>query len=256
MSRRSPARRLASVAGVLLLLGGIVAAAVLFVLGPRYRDRQVDDFARGVVGCVTPLVFTETGTYYVYQEVAGPELPVDACPATPRPGDFSVELRAPGGPAELVDDRTASYNTDGSIGTSIRRFDVTEVGVYELTVNGPDAATRAAVGPDPDGIVDDYRRWALIAGLGGVLAGLALLIASGLGGKRDRVAVADAPVVTPFEPPAPAPLAPAPPAAFAPPPSPAPAPATVSIEQPPAVEPGPGTAHDPWGAPSVDGRQG
>jgi hypothetical protein len=181
MPRRAPAR-LVALLGVVLLIGGIVLAAVLLVLGPRYRDRQVDQLARGRVGCTTPLVFTDTGTFYVYEEVAGPPgAGSDSCPANPRPGDFHVELRGDAGAVELVDDRTAGYDSDGSIGTSIGRFEVADVGTYEMTVNGPDAETLAAVGPDPDDVAENYRRWALIGGIAGVLAGLALLVASGTG---------------------------------------------------------------------------
>jgi hypothetical protein len=182
MPRRSTSRRPLALLGVLLLVAGVVLAVVLLVLGPRYRDRQVDQLARGVVGCTTPLVFTETGTFYVFEEVAGPpDAGSDSCPATAQPGDFSVELRGGDGALELVDDRSVGYDSDAMIGTSIGRFEVAETGTYEMTVNGPDAQTLAAVGPDPDDVADSYRRWALIGGIAGVLIGLALVLVSGTG---------------------------------------------------------------------------
>lgn len=182
MPRRTPARRLAAVLGVVLLVGGIVLAVVLLVLGARYRDQQVDQLARGRVGCTTPLVFTETGTFYVYEEVAPPpDAGSDGCPATPQPGEFEVELRGADGAVELVEDRSVGYDSDGVIGTSVGRFEIADTGTYDMTVNGPDAGTVASVGPDPGDIADSYRRWALIGGIAGVLAGLALLVASGAG---------------------------------------------------------------------------
>ncbi|HWL44046.1 MAG TPA: hypothetical protein VNQ73_13980 [Ilumatobacter sp.] len=221
MSRRSPARRLLGLLGVVLLIGGIVAAVVLFVLGPRYSNRQVDQLARGAVGCVTPLVFTETGTFYVYQEVAGPDRASSGCPANPQPGDFAVTIAGPSGPVALADDRSASYNSGGAVGTSIRRFEVTELGVYDMTVNGPDAGIRAAVGPDPDEIVNTYRTWALIGGLSGVIVGLILLVGSSVGGTRRQTDK-------------PEPVLAAPPLAGE-----------------PLVRPA-----NPWGAPSADDRRG
>lgn len=185
MPRRSPARRLAALFGVVLLVGGVVLAVVLLVLGARYRDQQVEQLARGRVGCTTPLVFTETGTFYVYEEVAPPpESGSDSCPANPQSGGFQVELRGEDGAVELVDDRSVGYDSDGVIGTSIARFEVADVGTYDMTVNGPDAGTIASVGRDPDDVADSYRRWALIGGIAGVLAGLALLVASGTSRER------------------------------------------------------------------------
>jgi hypothetical protein len=207
MPRRPPARRLLALLGVVLLGAGIVLAVVLLVLGPRYRDRQVDQLARGLVGCTTPLVFTDTGTFYVYEEVAAPpDVGSDGCPANPQPGEFRVELRGDSGAVELVDDGTAGYDSGGMIGTSIGRFEVADTGTYQMTVNGPDAKTLAAVGPDPDDIADSYRRWALIGGITGVLAGLVLLVVSGTGRQpatsARTVPTADASVTSPWGAPA------------------------------------------------------
>lgn len=218
-----------------MLIGGIVAATVLFVLGPRYRERQVDQLARGLVGCVTPLIFTEPGTFYVFQEVVGPELAPSGCTANPQPGDFFIGITGPAGAVALVDDRTVAYNEDGAIGTSVRRFEVPEPGVYELTVTGPDAGIRAAVGDDPGAIADTYRQWALIAGLGGVIAGLALIVFASVGGKRD----ADAAVALEGEP--------YPPASFAPPAF--GTPDQVPNDPPPTTSTG-------WAAPVHDDRRG
>lgn len=181
MARRVAARRIVAVFGVALLLAGVVLAAVLLALAPRARDGHVDDLARGVVGCRTPLEFTRTGTFYVFEEiVSGADAAPPGCAANPQPGEFRVEMREDGRALELVPDRSASYDGDGHLGTSVARFDIARPGIYELVVTGPDAATLAAVGPDPDDVASHYRRWALLGGIAGVVAGTALLVASAL----------------------------------------------------------------------------
>src|SRR5690606_19084684 len=112
MARRAAARRIAAVLGVALLVAGVVLAAVLLAIAPRYRDRHVDDLARGGVGCTTPLEFTRTGTFYVFEEVASrSEAEAAGCPANPQPGDFRVELRRDGDLVDLVPDTSASYDS-------------------------------------------------------------------------------------------------------------------------------------------------
>ena len=230
MSRRSPARRLLGLLGVLLLLGGVAAAVVLFLLGPRSRDSQIDELARGAVGCVTPLVFTETGSFYVFQEVAGPQPDSPSCPPQPRGDAFAVAVEGPAGAVELIADHSEAYNANGAVATSIGRIEISETGTYRLTVTGPDTGVRAAVGPDPDDVIGSYRTWALIAGLGGVIAGLVLLVGSSLGGTR-RPALADEPAGT---------------AAFPAPPF----PSTVAPATPMTAEPT-ATAPSAWGQPTV-----
>lgn len=230
MSRRSPARRFAGLLGVVLLLAGIVAAVVLFLLGPRARDSQIDDFARGVVGCTTPLVFTETGTFYVYAEVTGSAGTGSAsCAANPQPGEFAVEIAG----ITVTADSSVTYSRDAARGTSVSRFEVTAPGTYDMTVRGPDAATVAAVGPDPGEVADTYRQWALIGGIAGVVLGLGLLIGASAGRSDEGIAGAThAPALV-------GPPPPWPPQTSAPlPPPPAPA------------------MSDPWGAPVSDDRRG
>ena len=239
MSRRSPARRFVGLLGAVLVLAGIAAAVALFVLGPRARDAQIDDFARGVVGCTTPLVFTETGTFYVYEEVTGSASTGSAsCPATPRPGDFGVEIDS----VTVTADDSVTYERDAVRGASVARFEVTGPGTFDMTVHGPDAGTVAAVGPDPGDVVDSYRQWALIAGIAGVVLGLALLIGANTGRPREDALVSAAPAAGPPPPPWP-------PHSSAP----LPPPAAPVVQAPPAPEP---AARDPWGAPTGDDRRG
>lgn len=255
MSRRSPARRLFRLLGVLVLLGGIAGAATLFMLGPHYRDRQIDDLARGAVGCVTPLVFTDTGTYYVFQEVAGPELSAASCPPRPQGDAFAVAITGPDGPVEMLSDRSEAYNANGAVATSLGQIEVTEPGTYRLTVIGPDTAVRAAVGTDPDDIVGEYRTYALVAGIAGAVLGVGLLMAGVVGGKHQSVAPAapHAPAGTGFAPPPfPSPAAPA-------------APGVPGGEQPfatpidplvPVPDASSEAPRQAWGAPSIDERRG
>jgi len=178
-------RRVFAVLGVVLLVGGIATAVALLVLGPRYRDRQIDDLARAAVGCTTPLAFTQTGTFYVYQELDSPAAAGSStCPATAAGGTFGFELRDPaGGAVPVTEDHSVGYDDGDHAGTSLARFEVPAPGTYAIAVQGPSTATAAAVGPDPGSVSSSYRTWALINGIAGLLLGVGFLVASGAIGR-------------------------------------------------------------------------
>lgn len=185
-------RRLLTLLGLLLLLGGIAAAGLLLMLGQRYHDRQIDHLARAVVGCTTPLEFAETGTFYVYEEADSSSAGGSAsCSASAAGGRFGYDLVGPDGrPVEVSDDRSVGYDHEGRAGVSLGRFEVTEPGTFAITVTGPVVESVAAIGRDPDDVVDTYRMWALMVGVSGVVLGTALLIVSAVTGRRPQPAAA------------------------------------------------------------------
>lgn len=198
-------RRAAALAGIVALLGGVVAAAVLLVLGPRYRDRQIADLARAAVGCTTPLVFSQAGEYWVYEEIAA-SVPDTVAGCTPAPSDGAFRFELVGDPVPTVerDPGTVRYDGEPGTGRSLARVSVAAPGTYQLTVHGADGASVAAVGPDPGAIEDTYRRLALGLGIGGVVLGLALLATAARRGRPDTPpAGAPAPVDGPAPWPAP-----------------------------------------------------
>lgn len=175
-------RRVGAVLGVLLLVGGVVAAVVLLVLGPRYRERQIDQMARAAVGCTTPLVFTGSGEFFVFEEVVTPDGAdpgSDVCPPTPGEGSFRFEFVGDTVPAAIDADTSVSYDAAGALGTARARITIDRPGTYRIDVRGPLADSVATIGPDPNAIADDYRRAALIVGIGGVVLGLLLVVAAG-----------------------------------------------------------------------------
>lgn len=185
-ARRSRGRGTAAAFGLLLLLGGLVAAGVMYALSSGRHDDAVEDFARAGVGCTTTLDFSETGTFYVYQEtVSDFTVPDGDCTPIAEPGrSFDAQIT---GPTEvtLLGDDSISYDSGRFVGTSVARFVIDETGLYEISVHGPEAATVAAVGRDPSKQVDEMRRGALAVGIAGVVLG-GLLLA--LAGRRSRKA--------------------------------------------------------------------
>ena len=75
MNVKSKGRGTAAVFGLLLVFAGVIGAAVLFVLSQNRPDQAVDDFARAPIGCTTTLEFSETGTFFVFEESGGEIVP-------------------------------------------------------------------------------------------------------------------------------------------------------------------------------------
>jgi hypothetical protein len=186
--KRSRGRGTAAAFGFLLLIGGLIAGAVMLVVASRLEQQAVEDFARAGVGCRTTLEFDATGTFYVYQETAGRfEVPDGNCEPVGQPDQaFGAEITGPA-EAAFVPDESISYDASGFAGRSVSKVVIAEPGRYELTVRGADASVVAAVGRDPSSGVDTTRTAGFAVGAAGVVLG-GLLLA--LAGRRSKKAAA------------------------------------------------------------------
>ncbi len=191
MSVKSQGRGLAAALGLFLLFAGLVGGGVLYVVAERRPAQSVEGFARAPIGCTTTLDFTETGTFYVYEEVgAAGDVADDSCqPVADPSATFEVEFFGELTPEGVTDDDSVSYDVDGFDGRSVQRVEIVEPGQYSLAVTGDDLTVVAALGRDPDDGVDDLRRAAVIVAVAGVGLGLLLLVLSGRRSKRAVVSV-------------------------------------------------------------------
>ncbi len=186
MGIKSKGRGTAAAFGLLLVFAGVVGAIVLYLLSERRPDQAVDEFARAPVGCTTTLEFTESGTVYVYEEIADEVTPPEGgCVPTASPGSpFGFEITGGGGAVVPRRDDSIDYDSGDRVGRSVARFDIDRPGDYEIEVRGDDPAVVAAIGRDPDDGVDDLRSGAIAVGIAGVLLGLLLLTLAGWRSKR------------------------------------------------------------------------
>lgn len=190
MTARSRGRGVAAALGLFLLLAGLIAGGVLYVFAEQRPGRAVDGFARAPVGCTTTLEFSETGTFYLYEEVGSPiDTAANGCEPFASIGrDFEVEFTGDLTPASAQPDTSVTYDTDGVEGRSIERLEITRPGQYSVAVLGDDTTIVAALGRNPTDGVDDLRRAALISAAVGVVLGLLLLTLSGRRSKRAATA--------------------------------------------------------------------
>lgn len=189
MARKSKGRGTAAAFGLLLLFAGLIGGAVLYMLSVRRPSEVVDGFARAPVGCTTTLRFTETGTFYVYEDL-GPviKVPDGGCEPTANPAQtFGFDMQGPDGPVVQRADAGLSYDTDDHLGNSVARIEIDVAGEYVVVVVGDDPAVVAAIGRDPDDGVDDLRQGAIIVAVIGVVLGGLLLV---LAGRRSKKAAA------------------------------------------------------------------
>lgn len=186
MRTRARGRGVAATFGLLLVLAGVAGAAVLWIMAERRPEQAIERFARGPVGCTTTLEFSDTGTFFVYEERLTEDADAfAACEPVPAPdAEFSVDLLDGDTPLTLRNDTSVSYDTSTAVGRSIGRIEIDRAGQYDLTVVGADPAVVAAVGREPDAGVDELRRGAIIVGVLGVLLGSLLLVLAGRRSKR------------------------------------------------------------------------
>jgi hypothetical protein len=186
MAVKSRGRGLAAALGLFLLFAGLVGGGVLYIVAQRRPAQTVDGFARAPVGCTTTLDFTETGTFYVFEEVGADAATVgNGCqPVADPSADFEVTFTGELTPSIVDDAETVSYDVDGFDGRSVQRIEITEPGQYTVEVLGDDLTVVAALGRDPDEGVDDLRRSALILAIVGIVLGLLLLTLAGRRSKR------------------------------------------------------------------------
>jgi len=189
----TPLRRRQLVVGVVVLVGGLVAGIVLWVVGGQRRDDAVADLARAPVGCDTTLDFDRAGEFLIFVETRGTLADIAGDCAVSGAFDLDGEVPdvrltlrdATGSEVDLDPASGIDYDAGGSTGQLERRVIVEEAGDHVLTVESDtDAVFAVAVGGDPhDGVA--LLRW---AALGAVMAGLfvgGLLLV--LGSRRSEV---------------------------------------------------------------------
>jgi len=185
MGVKSQGRGTAAALGLFLLFAGLVGGGVLYVVAQRRPAQSVEGFARAPVGCTTTLDFTETGTFYVYEEVGAASIADGGCqPVADPSAAFEAVFTGDLTPDDVTADDSISYDVDGFDGRSIQRVEVTEAGQYSVAVTGNDLTVVAALGRDPDDGVDGLTRAALVVAIGGAVLGLLLLVLSGRRSKR------------------------------------------------------------------------
>lgn len=185
MAKRSRGRGVAAAFGFLLLVAGLIGAGLLYLLSVQRPDEAVESFARAAAGCTTTLDFSETGTFYVYEETTTSFDPsVNGCTPTASPEQpFAFTF---GGPAPITTtpDLTVFYDSGAFAGASVARFEITTPGTYEMAVVSESVTSVAAVGRDPENGVDELRRNAIAVGAIGVILGLLLLLLAGWRSKK------------------------------------------------------------------------
>lgn len=179
--------------GFALLFAGLIGGVVLWILAMREPDRAAEGFARAAPGCRTTLSFSETGEFYLYEELSGVVV-AEGCEPDTAPGQaFTWELLGPDGePVDAIDDTSVSYALDVGAGTSLARVDIDRAGSYEIEVRGNDPAVVAAIGRDPDENVIRLRAAAIAAALIGIAGGGMMLWLSGRRSRRAAAMVAPA----------------------------------------------------------------
>ncbi len=168
--------------GLLLLLGGIGAGAVLFMNAGSQYKLAVTNLQRSPVGCNTALNFTATGTFTFYIETIGRvgDLGgdcVNSNRAYARPPDSPLPVVAltltDASGTEVSLDRTSgsSYNVAGFVGQAARSLSIEQLGQYTLSVESDANDFAIAIGRDPASDYDKQRLVALGSAVGGLVVG-------------------------------------------------------------------------------------
>ena len=183
--------------GALVIVIGLVASVVLWVIGEDRRRDAVESFARAPVGCDTTLDFAETGEYFVYIERAGRldgirgdcdvEGAYDIGSASP---DVNVTVVDPDGELVALDSAATDleYSESGFVGSAAFTIDITKTDDHVVRVESTDDDVFVvAVGPDPNEGVVALRGGAIAAGVLGLLLGTGLVL---LGARKPTAKVA------------------------------------------------------------------
>ncbi len=188
MADTSSRRVLLLVAGVVVLVVGLVGAGALWFSADQRRDDAVADLARAPAGCATTLDFERSGEFTLYAETTGQtdELSGDCEQrgAYDRDDVPEVELTlvdADGRDVGVRGGPGPDYDTGDFVGTAIGTVTITEPGEYVMTVPASGAPFAVAVGGDPNDGVAALRWAAAVVAIVGLVVGIVLLI---LGSRR------------------------------------------------------------------------
>jgi hypothetical protein len=186
--------------GIILFVGGLLGGGAIAAKAmSNYKD-AVKSLARAPVGCTTTLVFEHASTFTVYVESKGKlgSLSGD-CEANGtdynHPGDKLPKVSmtlvdSNGDEVAMQRGASASYDTDGYVGTAVRSVKIDKAGTYRLDVESDETDFAVAIGKKPK---DDSETMTLIGGgvaLGGMVLGL-LFFLLGLRRRRPEPAIVD-----------------------------------------------------------------
>ena len=177
--------------GVVLLLGGLVAGGVLFVLATKATGEAVKKFARAPVGCTTTLQFEKSAMFTIFVETKGTAIDVGGNCA----GNGSSYDRGDGAPptvtltlvdaqdkaVTMTDSNAFSYDTGDFKGAAVQQVVVDQPGTYRLTVESKDDNFAIAIGADPHSESRRMKYVGAAAVAAGMLLGVLLML---LGSRR------------------------------------------------------------------------
>lgn len=244
------------VVGVLVLVGGLVAAGALWFASDQRLDDNVSGFARAPSGCATTLDFDRTGVFVLHLETAGTLDDLagdcDAAPAFERDEvvDPELDLVDPDGAVVPIEQAAGdAYDAAGFVGRQIATVVIESPGDHVLAVGADGEQFAIAVGHDARDGVDVLRSSAIAAAIVALLGGGVLLV---LGSRQPPAS----PETTAAWQPADQRVTtwPAAPPGFPPPPptTGSSGPAGPPLAAPPPVAPSTPPMPPTWGPPSVD----
>ena len=179
------------VAGLVVLVLGVLVGIVLWVVAGNRYDDAVGALAPVPIGCTTTLAFDRAGTYTFYIETKGEVAEIDGdCVTDDRTYDVD-EDDAPRVSLTLVDEQGdeidvdradgPSYDRAGQRGVGVSTADIDDPGDYELTATSDAEETEVLVrvGRDPAAGVTGLRVASIASIVVGVVVGLLLLLVVG-----------------------------------------------------------------------------
>lgn len=210
MSGSSSRRGLWIALGAIFIVGGLVAAVLLWTGATQRRNEAIENFARAPIGCDTTLDFIEPGEYLLFVETTGSleevrgncdvEGAYDS--ADDRSLDVDITIADPDG-GDVDIDRSfgdVSYDAGGFAGTARFSVEIEETDDHVLRAESDaDEVFVVAVGRDPSEGVAAMRIGAILAGIVGLLVGLVFVLL----GSRKSTATVPAGPWTPGAPPQP-----------------------------------------------------
>jgi cbb3-type cytochrome oxidase maturation protein len=134
-----------ALAGIAIVLAGVIGAAVLWSVAEGRHDDTIADFARAPAGCDTTLTFEREGRFVIYVETAGHVDAIDGdcdvAGAFVRSDEvnpaFEVVVVDADGERIAIDGHSGvAYDSDGYVGASIG----------SLEIDGPDRSRRRRSG--------------------------------------------------------------------------------------------------------------
>jgi hypothetical protein len=183
--------------GAVFIVGGLVAAVLLWSGASQRRNSAIENFARAPIGCDTTLDFIEPGEYLLFVETVGNldgvrgDCDVEGAYDNADQGDPDVEITLVDPDGVDVDLNPSfgdvEYDAAGFRGAARFSIDIEKTDDHVLRAESEvDEVFVVAVGRDPNEGVTPLRTGAIAAGLIGLLAGLAFLL---LGARKSSATV-------------------------------------------------------------------